>query len=90
MRELHVTAITQVQNHGTTLTQALAGTGILCNYQIISFLSTAEQSGTLHSDLRKYVARRRGEMDVLVKHKLTQFGRWLYFMVLLMAIAGYF
>lgn len=90
MRGLHTTAISQVQNHGTTLTQTLTGTGILRNYQIISFLSTAEQSGTLHSDLRQYFARRRGDMDVLVKHKMTQFGRWLYFVILLMALAGYF
>jgi hypothetical protein len=44
----------------------------------------------LHSDLRQYVARRRGEMDVLVRHKLTQLGRWLYFLMLLLAIGGFF
>ena len=90
LRHQHINAISQVQKHGTTLAQTLTGSGILRNRQIVSFINTAEQSGTLHSDLRQYVARRRGELDTIVKHKLKQFGRWLYVGILLLAIAGYF
>lgn len=90
LRQQHIHAISQVQKHGTTLAQTLSASGILRNYQIVSYLNTAEQAGSLHSDLRHYVARRRGELDSLVRYKLTQFGRWMYLGVLLLALLGYF
>ncbi|MES2604091.1 MAG: type II secretion system F family protein [Pseudomonadota bacterium] len=89
-RQQHSTAIDQIQKNGMSLNQALTGAGILRNYPIISFLSTAEQSGTLHSDLRQYVARRRGELDSLVRHKTNMFGKYLYIVILLLAVSGFF
>jgi type II secretory pathway component PulF len=90
LRQQHINAISQVQKHGTSLAQTLTGSGILRNHPLVSFVNTAEQSGTLHSDLRQYVARRRGELDALVKYKMTLLGRWLYFGILLLALVGYF
>lgn len=90
LRYQHILAINQIEKHGMSLAQALTVSGILCNHQIVSFLNTSERSGTLHSDLRQYVARRRGEMDALVKFKAGQYSKWLYVVMLLLAVSGYF
>ena len=90
LRQQHLLAINNIQKHGVSLAQALSASGILCNFRIISFFTTAETAGALHSDLRTFVLKQRAELDNLVRFKLKLFGKWLYLAMLLMAVAGYF
>lgn len=90
LRQQHALAINQIQQHGMSLTQALTASAILCNFQIVGFLNSCEKSGTLHSDLRQYVLRRRGEIDNRVKAATRDYGKWLYIAILLLAVAGFF
>ncbi len=90
LRQQHMLALNSVQKHGVSLAQALAASGILCNYQIIGFFTTAEQAGALHSDLRQFVQGKRSELATLVQFKLKLLSQWLYLVLLVMAVAGYF
>lgn len=90
MRAQHMLALNKVQKHGMSLSQALTSSGILQNYQIISFFNTAEHAGALHSDLRRFVLAKRGELANLVQFKLKIFGKWLYIGIMLLTVAGFF
>jgi hypothetical protein len=85
----HGIAIKQVETRGVTLTQALVGSGIVLNHQIGSFLHNSEVAGTLHSDLKQYIARRNTEINLLFKHKMKVFGNWLYVAVMLAALLAF-
>ncbi len=90
LRQQHMMAINIIQKHGTSLAQVLTTSGILRNYKIISFFTTAETAGALHSDLRLFVLKQRAELTNLVQFKLKLLGKWLYLAIMLMAVAGYF
>lgn len=90
LRQQHLLAISHVQKQGMSLANALAGSGILRNYRIISFFTTAEHAGALHSDLRQFVLKQRSELGTMVQFKLKTYGKWLYIVILLVAVAGYF
>jgi type II secretory pathway component PulF len=82
----HSVAISQIDTRGVTLTQALVGSGIILNYQLGSFLNSSEQSGTLHSDLKHYLAKRNTEMNLLFTHKLKQMANYLYVAIVVLAL----
>jgi len=90
LRKQHLLALNNVYKHGMSLAQALTGSGILRNYQVVSFFSTAEQAGALHSDMRQFVLKQRSELAALVQFKLKVFAKWLYIAMLLMAVGGFF
>lgn len=83
----HGVAASQVMDRGITLTQALVGSGIIQNYEIGNFLNTSEKSGSLHSDMKQYLARRNSELFTLLKHKATVLSRLLYVLVLIVTVA---
>ncbi|HTR01020.1 MAG TPA: type II secretion system F family protein [Candidatus Acidoferrum sp.] len=85
----HIIAINQIDSRGVTLTQALVGSGIVLNHELGSFLNNSEKSGTLHSDLKQYLARRNGEMQMLLRHKMKQLASWLYALVLLAGLLAF-
>jgi len=86
MFQKHGVAINQIDTRGVTLTQALVGSGIILNHQIGSFLNSSEQSGTLHSDLKHYLAKRNTEMNLLFSHKLKQMANFLYVAIVVLAL----
>ncbi len=82
----HGVAINQIDTRGVTLTQALVGSGIVLNYQLGSFLNSSEQSGTLHSDLKHYLAKRNTEMNLVFTHKLKLMANYLYAATMVLAV----
>jgi len=85
----HQRALKLVQKDGLTLTLALGTSGLLKHPQLLSFLHSSEQSGTLHSDLRVFVARKGAEADLQMKHQITLLSRWLYLLVLGLVIFSF-
>lgn len=88
VRQQHTTAIADVEQHGTALTEVLVANGLLRNPEIIGFVLTAEKSGTLHSDLRLYLKRRDNELAAVLRYKLKQLSNGLYGATLLLVVAG--
>lgn len=87
-RHQHQRALANVQKHGLGLTQVLSAQGILKHPQIGSFLHSSEQSGTLHSALRDFVARKRVELNARINHLLGRGSQWFYIAVMLYAALG--
>ena len=79
-------AASLVRGKGVALTSALMEAGILKNPQVLSFLFASERSGTLHSDMRSYLKRMKGEVANLVDWHIKRYSNYLY--VLLMVWAG--
>jgi len=82
LRRKHQVAVSRIQNHGQSLTSALTAQGILQNSQIISFLNSSEHTGTLHSALRKFVERKKGEVTASVNFQIRRLSQWLYLAVI--------
>lgn len=85
----HQRALNLVQKNGLALTQALGTSGLVKHPQVLSFLHSSEQSGTLHSDLRIFVARKGAEADLQMKHQITLLSRWLYLLVVGLVLLGF-
>lgn len=88
-RQMHNFAIQQVEIAGLSLAQVLAGTGLLRNATLQSFVVTSENSGTLHSDLRAYLVRKRLENASNLEHFVKRIALWLYAGSMLLLLASY-
>jgi type II secretory pathway component PulF len=88
LRSRHQKALAMVHKHGLPLAQVLTTQGLVQHPQVVSFLHSSEQSGTLHSALRDFLARKRGEIELNLNHLLQRLCRWLYIMVILFAVTG--
>lgn len=89
-RQRHAFALQQIEHAGLSLTQALFGTGLLRNAELHSFVKSAEESGTLHGDLRQYLARKRSENAANLDYRLRKLALWLYIGAMLLSVAVYF
>jgi hypothetical protein len=89
-RQRHTFALQQIEYAGLSLSQALFGTGLLRNFVLHSFVKSAEESGTLHGDLRQYLARKRSENAGDLDHMLRKLALWLYAGAMLLTIGTYF
>lgn len=56
--------------------------------QIISFLNSSEHTGTLHSALRKFVERKKGEVATNVNFQIRRLSQWLYLTVIFSIALG--
>lgn len=88
-RQRHTFALQQVEIGGLSLAQALVGTGLLRNGTLQSFVIASEQSGTLHSDLRKYLVRKRLENAESFEHFIKRVAVWLYAGSMLLLLGTY-
>lgn len=81
-RSRHQMAIRGVEKLGLSLTKALSSSGIIQNSRTIAFLNTSEHTGTLHSDLRQYVRRKKGEVSNNLNHLVKKYSNWLYVLLI--------
>jgi len=63
MKKRHAFAISKVEKGGSSLSDALGGQDILRHPQVLSFLAASEASGTIHSELREFLVRKRQEVE---------------------------
>ncbi len=76
--QAHNFAVQQIEIAGLSLSQALIGMGIVRNTMLQQFLITAENSGTLHSDLRSILVRKRVENAGNLEHFVKKVAMWIY------------
>lgn len=88
-RQRHELAIQAVEKTGMSLSQALASSSIICNTQVFSFLNSSEQSGSLHSDMRQFLIRKRAQTANNLKHFVKMLALWLYILVMGVVLAGF-
>jgi type II secretory pathway component PulF len=84
-RSAHSNAIRAIGDSGLGLTLALNVNGIITNPAIIGFMNTSEHTGTLHSDLKKFVQRKKSELRTELNFRIRKAGNWFYFGVLFYA-----
>lgn len=87
--QLHIYAVQQVEIGGLSLSQALIGTGLVRNRMLQSFLITSEQSGTLHSDMRQLLIRKRTENAAYFEGFVQRVAIGLYVFLMLLALIGF-
>ena len=83
----HSLAISKISNSGMSLSESLHQYGILKNHEVISFLISSEQSGTLHSALRQFIARKSHEIDSRVESLLGKLSSVIYLGVMVYAVS---
>ena len=88
-RQSHHFAVQQIEIAGLSLAQALIGMGIVRNTMLQQFLITAENSGTLHSDLRSILIRKRVENAGNLEHFVKKVAFWIYAGVMLWFLSRY-
>jgi type II secretory pathway component PulF len=88
-RQSHTLAVQRVEIAGLSLVQVLIGTGLVRNTTLQSFLTTAESSGTLHSDLRTVLVRKRMENAVNLEHFVKKVALWGYGGAMLLLLGSY-
>lgn len=88
-RQTHNFAVQQIEIGGLSLAQVLIGMGIVRNTVLQQFLTTAENSGTLHSDLRAILIRKRMENAGNLEHFVKKVAFWMYTGVMLWFLSQY-
>jgi type II secretory pathway component PulF len=88
-RQTHNFAVQQIEIGGLSLSQVLTGLGIIRNTMLQQFLITAENSGTLHSDLRTILIRKRVENAGNLEHFVKKVAFWIYAGVMLTFLSRY-
>jgi type II secretory pathway component PulF len=88
-RQTHALALQRIEIAGLNLSQVLIGMGLIRNTMLQNFLVTAENSGTLHSDLRAILVRKRVENAGNVEHFVKKVALWLYVGSMLLLLATY-
>lgn len=88
-RQNHTLALQRIEIAGLGLSQTLIGMGLIRNAMLRNFLVTAENSGTLHSDLRAILIRKRVENAGNVEHYVKKVAMWLYAASMLLLLATY-
>jgi len=84
MKKRHAFAISKVEKGGSSLSDALGGQDILRHPQVLSFLAASEASGTMHSELREFLVRKRQEVEETTDYWIRRVGAVVY-----VATAGY-
>lgn len=84
----HALAVSAVAKEGKGLATVLSVNGILANPQVLSYLVTSEASGTLHSDLRTFVAKKKEEVDTTVAYWVNRIGTLLYAAAIIYAVVN--
>jgi general secretion pathway protein F len=88
-RQTHTLALQRIEIAGLSLSQVLIGMGLVRNTMLQNFLITAENSGTLHSDLRTILVRKRVENAGNVEHFVKKVALWVYVGAMLLVLATY-
>lgn len=79
----HLFAISDIEKGGLSLALALSKNQILRNPLITGFINSAEQSGTLHSDLRQFVLRKKAEVNASMNYLIGGISKGIYFLALI-------
>ena len=88
-RQRHTAALKLVEKTGASLTSALDRSGLIKHPMVLGFLHSNEASGTLHSDLRKFVLRMKEDTARTAIHFVKQVGFTLYMLGLGVLLYGY-
>jgi general secretion pathway protein F len=88
-RQTHALAIQRIDIAGLSLSQVLIGMGLIRNTTLQSFLITSENSGTLHSDLRSFLIRKRAENASHLEHFVKKVALWAYAGSMLLLLGTY-
>ncbi len=88
-RQSHTLALQRIDIAGLSLAQTLIGTGLLRNTTLQSFVVTSENSGTLHSDLRTFLIRKRTENAGNLEHFVKKVALWGYMGSMLLLLSTY-
>jgi type II secretory pathway component PulF len=81
-RQLHTQALIDIEKHGLSLTAALTKHGIIQHNQTKAFLNTSEQSGTLHSGMRQFIAGKKEEVTGEINFRMQKYCQWFYFVII--------
>ena len=74
LQRRHLFAISKIVKSDASLVNALGGQDLIRYPEVLSFLAGCEASGTLHSDIRLYLARQRMEIDDTLDNWLRRLG----------------
>jgi type II secretory pathway component PulF len=82
----HALVISSISKSGASLSESLHQYDILKNNEVISFLVSSEQSGTLHSAMREFIVRKSQEVDATVGYLVGKLSSVIYLCVLIYAV----
>ncbi len=88
-RQAHSLALQRIEIAGLSLSQSLIGMGLIRNAMLQNFLITAENSGTLHSDLRTTLIRLRVQNAANLEHFVKKVALWVYAGAMLLVLGSY-
>jgi type II secretory pathway component PulF len=88
-RQRHTFALQRIDIAGLSLAQTLGGMGLVRNPMLQSFLIASENSGTLHSDMRAFLVRKRAENAATLEHFVKKVALWMYVGAMLLLLGSY-
>lgn len=88
-RQAHTLALQRIEIAGLSLSQVLIALGLVRNSTLQGFLVTSENSGTLHSDMRAFLIRKRADNAASLEAFVRKVALWLYAGAMLLVLGSY-
>lgn len=83
----HKVALRHVDEYGRSLSDALSRSGLIQHWLMLSFLNSSEKSGTVHSELRTFIIKKKFELADRVRRRIRAIGKILYLCIVATVIS---